>query len=211
LPFLRPFIIHKLDSFGEESESFIMWLSFVIGAVHLSVAHLMVAAKKRNMSSLAEFGWVSVIWAIFFLANNLVLGRELPGCSMMMLWVGIAVILLFGNFQRNIFKGMLATLITLPLSVIGSFSDVVSYVRLFAVGFAGFIVASSFNSMAVGAGIDSIVSGIVAALIMFVSHALNLTLCCMSVLVHGVRLNMLEFSGHVGVQWTGKPYAPFKD
>jgi V/A-type H+-transporting ATPase subunit I len=33
----------------------------------------------------------------------------------------------------------------------------------------------------------------------------------MAVLVHGVRLNMLEFSGHVGVQWTGKPYKPFKE
>lgn len=211
LPFLKPFIIGKLDSFGEESESFVMLLSFIIGVVHLSVAHLMLAIKKRNMTSFAEFGWVSVLWAVFFLANNLVLGREMPGYAMNLLWIGLGIILLFGNFQKNILKGILITLSNLPLSVIGSFSDIVSYIRLFAVGFAGFIVATSFNSMAIGNGIDGIVSGIIAAFILFAAHALNLTLCCMSVLVHGVRLNMLEFSSHVGVQWAGKPYEPFRE
>jgi V/A-type H+-transporting ATPase subunit I len=211
LPFLRHFVIGKLDSFGAESESFVMLLSFIIGAIHLSVAHLMAAAKKRNITALGEIGWVCELWFIFFLAKKLVLGIDMPGYAMTLLWVGLAIILIFSNFQRNIFKGMLATLSNLPLSVIGSFSDIVSYIRLFAVGFAGFIVSSSFNTMAVGAGIDSVVSGIIAALIIFVGHALNIALCTMSVLVHGVRLNMLEFSGHVGVQWTGKPYEPFRE
>ena len=114
-------------------------------------------------------------------------------------------------FQKNIIKGILSSLGDLPLDVIGSFSDIVSYIRLFAVGFASFIVASSFNTMAVGSGIDNVVSGIIAAVIMFLGHTLNIALCGMAVLVHGVRLNMLEFSGHVGVQWTGKPYEPFKE
>jgi V/A-type H+/Na+-transporting ATPase subunit I len=211
LPFLKPFIIGKLDSFGEESEAFVMLLSFIIGVVHLSVAHLMAAAKKRNMTSFAEFGWVSVLCGIFFLANNLVLSREMPGYAWNLIWVGLGVILLFGNFQKNILMGILLTLPNLILGVIGAFGDIVSYIRLFAVGFAGFIVATSFNSMAIGNGIDSVASGIVAAIIIFAAHALNITLCCMSVLVHGVRLNMLEFSGHVGVQWAGKPYEPFKE
>ena len=130
---------------------------------------------------------------------------------MNLLWIGLGIILLFGNFQRNILKGVLITLSNLPLSIIGAFGDIVSYIRLFAVGFAGFVVATSFNSMAIGDGINGIVSGIIAALILFAAHALNITLCCMSVLVHGVRLNMLEFSSHVGVQWAGKPYEPFKE
>lgn len=208
---LRPFVVDKLDSFNEESQPFVMLLSFIIGVIHLSVAHLMAAARKHNITSLGEIGWVCELWFIFFLAKKLVLGVDMPGYAMTLLWVGLAIILIFSNFQRNIFKGMLVTLSNLPLSVIGSFSDIVSYIRLFAVGFAGFIVSSSFNTMAVGAGIDSVLSGIIAALIMFVGHALNIALCTMSVLVHGVRLNMLEFSGHVGVQWTGKPYEPFRE
>ncbi len=211
LPFLKPFIIGKLDSYGAESESFVKWLSLIIGVVHLSVAHLMVAAKKRNMTSFAEFGWVAVLWGIFFLANFLVLDNNMPRFALPMLWAGIGIILVFGNFQKNIMKGILITLANLPLSIISVFSDITSYIRLFAVGFAGFIVATSFNSMAIGNGIDSVASGIGAALIMFAAHALNMTLCCMSVLVHGVRLNMLEFSGHVGVQWAGKPYEPFRE
>ncbi|MCK5077704.1 MAG: ATPase, partial [Calditrichia bacterium] len=68
-----------------------------------------------------------------------------------------------------------------------------------------------FNSIAIGEGINSVIGGIVAAIILFLAHALNIVLCGMSVLVHGVRLNMLEFSGHVGVQWSGKPYKPFTE
>jgi V/A-type H+/Na+-transporting ATPase subunit I len=211
LPFLKPFIIGKLDSYGEESGSFIKWLSLIIGVVHLSVAHLIVAAKKRNMTSFAEFGWVAVLWGMFFLANYLVLDNKMPGFALPVLYAGIGIILLFGNFQKNILKGVLVTLSNLPLSVIAAFGDIVSYIRLFAVGFAGFIVATSFNSMAIGDGINSVASGIGAALIIFAAHALNMTLCCMSVVVHGIRLNMLEFSGHVGVQWAGKPYEPFRE
>jgi len=73
------------------------------------------------------------------------------------------------------------------------------------------IVATSFNQMAIGSGIDSILSGIIAVVILLLGHSINLALCGMSILVHGVRLNMLEFSGHVGVQWTGKVYKPFKE
>jgi V/A-type H+-transporting ATPase subunit I len=87
--------------------------------------------------------------------------------------------------------------------------DVVSYVRLFAVGSASLAVAVAFNQMAIGNGINSILSGVIAALILFMGHALNILLCAMGVLVHGVRLNTLEFSGHVGMQWAGFKYNPF--
>ena len=212
LPFLKMFVIPQLDAFSEISTPFVMQLSLVVGIVQLSIAHLLAAAKKMNsLTALADIGWVVTLWAVFFVANKLVLGKELPGFTIPVLIVGMSLILLFANFQKNIIKGVLQTLGNLPLDVIGSFSDIVSYIRLFAVGFASFIVASSFNAMAVGSGIDNVVSGIIAAIILFLGHTLNIALCGMSVLVHGVRLNMLEFSGHVGVQWTGKPYQPFKE
>ena len=212
LPLLSMFIVPQLDTFREISTDVVMQLSFIIGVIQLSIGHLLSAVKKMNsITALAEIGWVVVLWGVFFVANNLVLGKPLPDITIPLLITGIVIIAVFANFQKNILKGILLSLGNLPLDIISSFSDIVSYIRLFAVGFASFIVAASFNSMAIGSGIDSVVSGIIAAIILFLGHALNIALCGMAVLVHGVRLNMLEFSGHVGVQWTGKPYKPFKE
>ncbi len=212
LPFLKFFVVDKIYSFNPDSSAFIMQLSFIIGVVQLSIGHLMTAFKKINsMTALAEIGWVLVLWAVYFIANNIVLGKEMASATMPLFISGVALILLFANFQKNIIKGVLLTLGNLPLDIISSFSDIVSYIRLFAVGLATVIVASNFNQMAIGSGIDSILSGIIAAIILLLGHSINLALCGMSILVHGVRLNMLEFSGHVGVQWTGKPYEPFKE
>jgi V/A-type H+-transporting ATPase subunit I len=212
LPFLKIFIIDQISSFNPDSTSFIMQLTFIIGAIHLSIGHLLSAAKKSNsITAIADFGWILVLWGVYFIANNIVLGKEMAKATMPLLIAGASIILLFANFQKNIIKGILITLGNLPLSIISSFSDIVSYIRLFAVGLATVIVATSFNGMAVGSGINSIFSGIIAAIILLLGHSINLVLCGMSILVHGVRLNMLEFSGHVGVQWTGKPYQPFKE
>ena len=212
LPFLNIFIIDQISSFNPDSTEFIMQLTFIIGVVHLSIGHLMSALKKSNsIKAIADLGWILVLWGVFFIANNIVLGKEMAKATMPLLIAGASIILIFANFQKNIIKGILVTLGNLPLDMISSFSDIVSYIRLFAVGLATVIVATSFNEMALGSGINSIVSGIIAAIILLLGHSINLVLCGMSILVHGVRLNMLEFSGHVGVQWTGKPYEPFQE
>ena len=96
----------------------------------------------------------------------------------------------------------------LPLNIISNFTDVVSYVRLYAVGTAGFAVANAFNVMIFG-GEVTIWSGLVGALLAFLAHTLNILLCVMGVLVHGIRLNTLEFSNHKGISWSGAAYRPF--
>lgn len=212
LPFLSPFIVEQLDSFGENNQFFMMFFAFVIGAVHLSIAHFVAGVSKiKSPTAVAEFGWIAIIWALYFIGQNLVIGSPMPEYTVLLFASGAGLVALFANFQKNIVKGIGITIGNLLLDVISGFSDVVSYLRLFAVGYATVVVASSFNSMAVGEGISSIVAGIGAALILLLGHALNIVLALMSVLVHGVRLNMLEFSGHVGVQWSGKPYEPFKE
>jgi V/A-type H+-transporting ATPase subunit I len=79
------------------------------------------------------------------------------------------------------------------------------------VGYASVVVAYSFNQMAIGDGINSVFSGLIAAFILFLGHGLNIILGAMSIIVHGVRLNMLEFSGHLGMEWSGIKYEPFKE
>jgi V/A-type H+-transporting ATPase subunit I len=125
--------------------------------------------------------------------------------------VGSGLVLVFESFQKNILKGMGETLINLPLSVIATFSDVVSYLRLFAVGYASVVVSQSFNEMAIGDGVNSVIRGLITALILFFGHLLNAVLSIMAVLVHGVRLNMLEFSSHMKMAWSGKEYKPFTE
>jgi len=212
LPFLNLFIINQVDSFIEANQAFMMYLSFIIGIVHLSIARLLSALKRINSpTALAEIGWIAILWTLFFAAGKLVLEKPFPAIMPYVFIAGFLLVLLFANFQKNIFKGIILSLSNLPLEVISSFSDVVSYLRLFAVGYATVTVASSFNGMALEFGFHSALSGLIAASLLFLGHTLNIILALMSVVVHGIRLNMLEFSGHIGMQWSGKAYQPFKE
>ncbi len=212
IPFLNSMVIHQIDSFAENNSQFVMYLCFFIGVIQLTIAHLLNAVKVMNsLRALGELGWIAILWGIFFLAGFLVVQKPLSPATVPLLGGGLLTALIFSNFQKNVLKGMMQTLVDLPLSVIGSFSDIMSYLRLFAVGFASVTVASSFNQIAIGSGIDTILKGLLAAVVLFFGHALNITLGIMAVLVHGVRLNMLEFSGHLNQQWSGREYQPFKE
>ena len=124
---------------------------------------------------------------------------------------GGALVLLFSNPQKNIIKGIGLGLGNLLLNLVNNFTDIVSYVRLFAVGLATVAVADSFNRMAIELGFNSVFSGALSALILVVGHTLNILLGPMSVLVHGVRLNVLEFCNHLDIRWSGFSYRPLRD
>ena len=79
---------------------------------------------------------------------------------------------------------------------------------LLLVGMAGLAISQSFNGIAAGFKGPLMIAGIVVVVI---GHALNIVMCFLSVVVHGVRLNVLEFSGQVGLEWTGIAYDPFKE
>jgi V/A-type H+-transporting ATPase subunit I len=118
--------------------------------------------------------------------------------------------LFFTSPQKNILKTIGEGLGAIALSLVNNFTDVVSYIRLFAVGLAGVAIADAFNFMAYGV----IKKGepltiIIAVLIIICGNALNIILGPMSILVHGVRLNVLEFCGHANVTWSGFVYKPF--
>jgi V/A-type H+-transporting ATPase subunit I len=182
-------------------------LCFFLGAVHLSVAHFWrTILKLPSLSALADFGWLLIVWAAFFLARTLILGDVFPGFGKPLLYSGIGLVILFTNPQKNMLKAAGEGLGTIALGLVNSFTDVVSYIRLFAVGMAGVAIADATNVMANSSG-----NSIAAILIVSLGHALNLVLGPMSVLVHGVRLNVLEFSGHAGVTWSGRNYEPLQE
>jgi V/A-type H+-transporting ATPase subunit I len=91
---------------------------------------------------------------------------------------------------------------------VNNFTDVVSYIRLFAVGLATVAIADTVNTLAASAGGGN---WLISAPILLVGHTINFVLGPVGVLVHGVRLNVLEFSSHIGVSWSGSKYQPLKE
>lgn len=218
LPFLSWAVIPSISSFDPRSNDVVQYLCFIIGTIHLSVAHLWNffsgLRKKPVIKAFAQLGWLSMVLGLFYLVLQLVLGiGPMPQYALYMILGGLAAVLVLseqeGNFFKGIFKG-LGNIMPIFLDSIGAFSDIISYIRLFAVGLASVEIAKSFNAMA--SGMDSGVVGIIGGiLILLLGHSLNLAMGALSVIVHGVRLNMLEFSGHLGMEWTGIPYKPFEE
>jgi len=206
-----PKFIGKVNSYIRDNNN-MMFITFLIGVIQLSLAHLINALRIINtLKAISEIGWIFIMWGLFFVAGGLVLNNPMPGFTVYLFLIGFILAGCFANPQKNILKGILSGIGNLPLSIISAFSDIVSYIRLFAVGLATVIVASSFNDMALGAGISNPIAGLISALILVFGHGLNILLGLMAVIVHGIRLNMLEFSGHLNMEWSGKPYKPFKE
>jgi V/A-type H+/Na+-transporting ATPase subunit I len=180
----------------------IKFLCFITGAIHLTIAHLWnIARAPRSLQSIAQFGWICTTW-------TMLLGRPLPGFVVPMFITGVVCIVLFMTPVRNL-KAEWFNHAMLPLNLVSNFVDVVSYIRLFAVGAASFAVADSFNTT-LAPMFGHWVSALVAGLFLLLAHALNIALSLMGVMVHGIRLNTLEFSGHIGMQWTGLRFQPFR-
>ncbi len=192
------------------TDKYIQWFCFLLAALHLSSARIYRnIVGFRNWRSFGNLGWACLIWGNFFTAVNLIVfpgtfpkyvGFGLYGAGVLLIVVTIS-----GEAMLN-----------LPFALVGSFVDVLSYIRLFAVGLSGVYVGTCFNNMG-GMVMNAlpkslIVIGIAGLiLVALAGHILNILLGFMGVLVHAIRLNTLEFSNHIEMQWTGVNYKPFAE
>ncbi len=181
---------------------------FILAIAQLSLGHLWKALKEGSIRGIGRnLGWMLILWGNFFLTLKLIVWPgDFPVYMYWLYGIGLLLVVVFDVNWKSV-----AEVFQFPFSIINSFVDVLSYIRLFAVGMAGFYIATSFNGMASSIWQISpwfIVFGVLVALI---GHAMNLCLCVLSVLVHGVRLNTLEFSNHVGLSWSGSGFKPFRD
>ena len=223
VPFLKALVFPSIATYPEyfgltanDSQNAIMKFSFSIGAVQMALGSILAIKKKmpeKDLSWVADAGWTIAVIAMYLLALNLVIHEDIDLKPVFTL-IGIAFILvvLFGGMSpdKSFGEGLKAGLggaFTQFLNTISCFGDVMSYIRLFAVGMAGVAISQSFNGIAAGMHGPMMIVGVVVVL---VGHALNIVMCFLSVVVHGVRLNVLEFSGQAGLEWTGIPYEPFK-
>ena len=187
---------------GHEYDN-MMFLCFTIGVSHLLLARLWSGfARLNDRSCLTEFGWAGIILFMYVLTNSIV--GIFPGVPTWCMCVfGVSFLTVFVQ-AKGIGKGML---FLNAMSVLG---DIISYVRLFAVGLASVKVAQNFNMMAIDLGLPIWIKWLPLVLILLVGHALNLAMAALSVLVHAVRLNTLEFSNHKGISWAGVAFHPFR-
>ena len=221
LPFLQVFIIpslcnYSMELYGIESvyaQNNVMQLCFILGATQLALArvlNIIQKAKAKDISLLGDLGWFLDVVVLYMMALYLVIGQSVNFTIVVAgIVVGFVLVIVFGSQSpgESFAKGLKAGvggLFTSFLDTVSCFSNIMSYIRLFAVGMASLAIAQSFNNMAGMAG------PVFGALIVVLGTVLNIVMGFLSVIVHGVRLNLLEFSGQLGMEWTGYKYEPFR-
>lgn len=199
-----------------QQQNIMMKFCFILGTIQLSLACIMNVRRKlavRDGSFLADVGWFMAINSLYYVVLLLVINQDvdLTLCLAFIL-SGFLLVCLYGGMSpdkgfKDGLKAGLADIFTDFLNTISAFGNIMSYIRLFAVGLASLAIAQSFNDMALGMNGWLKIAGI---LVFVIGHALNLVMGLLSVIVHGVRLNLLEFSGQLGMEWSGTAYDPFR-
>ena len=199
--------LHIADP-GELTNKFVQWFCFLLAGLHLSSARLYKCfSDLKNWRSWGHLGWVCVIWANFLISVDLIV---FPGTFPK----GVGITLYIVGFLLIVGTTTAEAALNLPSALVGSFVDVLSYIRLFAVGLSGVYVGSCFNDMGLMLmnampKYLTILGVIGLILVAMTGHILNILLGVMGVMVHAIRLNTLEFSNHIEMQWTGIAYRPF--
>ncbi|KKK80483.1 hypothetical protein LCGC14_2823030, partial [marine sediment metagenome] len=176
---------------SDASRNLVMRISFFMAAIHLCVAQLWQGVVLwPSLKALSKLGWAVFIWGMLGGVLYFVLNEPM-GKWWYPLIAGGALAIVFEAPSRNPLKMLGMGLANFPLSLVSAFSDVISYVRLMAVGLASGVMASSFNELAMSTG-----GWATAIPILIFGHALNLGLAMIAIFAHGVRLNMLEFSNN---------------
>lgn len=132
--------------------------------------------------------------------------------------IGLAFMLLFNG--KNPIMSILSGLWDTYNNITGLLSDVLSYIRLFAIGLSGGVLAQVFNQLALGLtgldggieqfGVGTIFQIIGAAAILLVGHGINLFMSAISSFVHPMRLTFVEFYKNAGFEMTSRNFEPLK-
>ena len=183
------------------------------------------ARNRKSLKVLGEFGSLLQIWGMFYVVLSMVVSSALFPLGLVvnnipvgtiaiaLVGGGFALSFIFSNYEGNIGASILEScknIISVLLGVVNVFSDIVSYIRLWAVGLAGSAISNTVNEMA-GPLLGHAITFIAFVALIAFGHGLNMVLNLLSVIVHGVRLNTLEFSTHLGMSWSGFKYNPFAE
>ena len=196
-----------------------MVLALAIGVLHICVAMTVKAiyAVRKNgfANSLGTIGWTLLIVGgviIGAIALGMNLDKSLVKIIVIVLGIVSAIgIFLLNDIHRNPLKNIGSGLWETYNTVTGLLGDVLSYIRLYALGLAGGMLGAAFNQlggMLLPEGGGFSVMWIFFIIIVVFGHVLNLAMCCLGAFVHPLRLNFLEFFKNSGYEGSGKTYKP---
>ena len=220
---LKQFIIAgNVELFGSTYDKQ-MVLALGIGVVHISIAMTVKAINSTVFygfkESLSAWGW----WLL--IVGSVVIGTlsflsfipaEVSKWAFIIVG-GVAAIgiYLLNNLHRNVLVNVGAGLWDTYNMASGLLGDVLSYIRLFALGLAGGMLGQTFNNLALmlvegQEGVALIFGWIGFGLIILLGHTLNIAMSCLSAFVHPLRLTFVEYFKNAGYDGKGVEYKPFK-
>ncbi len=199
---------------------------FTLALVQLSCAHIKgLLRNRKSLKLLGDLGAILQLLGIYYVVLTLVVNGAVFGLDLViggipigtvaivLVIVGFLMNFVFSNYEGHLGKAVLESLkgiVSALLGVVNVFSDIVSYIRLWAVGLAGAAISATVNDLA-GPFLGNFLFMIFAIVLLVFGHGLNMILNVLSVIVHGVRLNTLEFSTHLDMSWSGHKYKPFEE
>ena len=209
-----------------------MSLAIMLGVIQVVFGYVMQVISKIKFNGiqagLQPLGTMGImigliIWAIPSFMPDLAIGPipvgailgaipNAPLVGLIILAVGVALVLLFNNIQKSIFIRPVLGLWEMYNIATGLPGDILSYIRLFALGLAGGLLGSAFNQiggMILGPA-PGVVNYIFAVIILVLGHTINFALAALSAFVHPLRLVLLEFYKAYGFVGGGRPFRPFK-
>ena len=182
------------------------------------------------------FGFTSTFgllgWFIILLSGSLALGLPMFGIGIpgfdasspvfyVLLGIGALLMTVLNNIKRNPLVNIGAGLWDAYNNITGLLSDVLSYIRLFAIGLSGGVLAQVFNSLAMGlSGMGDMAPGtpwygyivpvIAASIILLIGHGINLFMSAISSFVHPMRLTFVEFYKNAGFEMGQRSFDPLR-
>lgn len=188
-------------------------LSLILGGIQI-IFGMMLKAVNQTIQlgfkyAVGTIGWIFVILssAIAF-AGAMEMGGTV---HMVFVVAGLLMAYLYNSPGKNVFVNIGLGLWDSYNMATGLLGDILSYVRLFALGLSGGILASVFNSLASGMSPDNVIAGpIVMVLIFVIGHSINIFMNVLGAMVHPMRLTFVEFFKNSGYEGGGKEYSPFK-
>ena len=200
-----------------------MVIALLVGMFHICFAMTVKAicstARYGFKNALSDWGWWLLVGGSVVVATLNYLGViDMEVSKMAFIGIGgVAAIgiYLLNNIRRNVFANIGAGLWDTYNMATGLMGDLLSYLRLYALGLAGGMLGGVFNTLgmqlrdSMGDFLFGIPGWICFGLIFVAGHGLNIALSCLSGYVHSIRLTFVEYFKNSGYDGKGVEYKPF--